>query len=58
MTLIRKIAFTIAASGLMVAAPIASATSVAQLKELAPAACLKLTAEDTKALDIWETTNG
>lgn len=41
-----------------VTAPIASATSVAQLKELAPAACLKLTAEDTKALDIWETTNG
>ena len=34
-----------------VTAPIASATSVAQLKELAPAASLKLTAEDLKALD-------
>ncbi|MDP3736157.1 MAG: aldo/keto reductase [Hyphomonadaceae bacterium] len=35
-----------------VTAPIASATSVAQLKELAPAASLKLTAEDMKALDL------
>jgi aryl-alcohol dehydrogenase-like predicted oxidoreductase len=35
-----------------VTAPIASATSVAQLKELAPAAELKLTAEDMKALDL------
>ena len=34
-----------------VTAPIASATSVAQFKELAPAASLKLTAEDMKALD-------
>ncbi len=35
-----------------VTAPIASATSVAQLKELAPAAALKLTADDMKALDL------
>jgi aryl-alcohol dehydrogenase-like predicted oxidoreductase len=35
-----------------VTAPIASATSVAQLKELAPAASLKLTAEDLKTLDV------
>ncbi len=35
-----------------VTAPIASATSVAQLKELAPAAAIKLSAEDIKALDI------
>lgn len=35
-----------------VTAPIASATSVAQLKELAPAAELKLTAEDRQALDL------
>jgi len=34
-----------------ITAPIASATSVAQLKELTPAANLKLTAEDMKALD-------
>lgn len=32
--------------------PIASATSVAQLKELAPAANLKLTADDMKTLDL------
>ena len=35
-----------------VTAPIASATSVAQLKELAPAAELSLTPEDMKALDL------
>jgi aryl-alcohol dehydrogenase-like predicted oxidoreductase len=35
-----------------VTAPIASATSVAQLKELAPAASLKLTPEDLKTLDL------
>jgi aryl-alcohol dehydrogenase-like predicted oxidoreductase len=35
-----------------VTAPIASATSVAQLKELTPAAELKLTPEDMKALDL------
>lgn len=35
-----------------VTAPIASATSVAQLKELAPAAEIKLSADDLKALDI------
>lgn len=35
-----------------VTAPIASATSVAQLKELTPAAELRLTAEDLKALDL------
>jgi aryl-alcohol dehydrogenase-like predicted oxidoreductase len=35
-----------------VTAPIASATRVEQLKELAPAAELKLTAEDMKALDL------
>jgi aryl-alcohol dehydrogenase-like predicted oxidoreductase len=35
-----------------VTAPIASATSVAQLKELAPAASLKLTADDMKSLDL------
>jgi aryl-alcohol dehydrogenase-like predicted oxidoreductase len=35
-----------------VTAPIASATSVQQMKELAPAASLKLTAEDMKALDL------
>ena len=35
-----------------VTAPIASATSVAQLKELAPSADLKLTPEDLKALDL------
>jgi aryl-alcohol dehydrogenase-like predicted oxidoreductase len=35
-----------------VTAPIASATSVAQLKELAPSASLKLTAEDLKTLDL------
>jgi aryl-alcohol dehydrogenase-like predicted oxidoreductase len=35
-----------------VTAPIASATSVAQLKELAPAAELRLTPEDMKALDL------
>jgi aryl-alcohol dehydrogenase-like predicted oxidoreductase len=35
-----------------VTAPIASATSVAQLKELAPAAELKLTAEDIQTLDL------
>jgi aryl-alcohol dehydrogenase-like predicted oxidoreductase len=34
-----------------ITAPIASATSVAQLKELTPAANLKLTAEDLNALD-------
>jgi aryl-alcohol dehydrogenase-like predicted oxidoreductase len=35
-----------------VTAPIASATSVAQVKELAPAASLKLTADDLKRLDL------
>lgn len=35
-----------------VTAPIASATSVAQLKELAPAASLKLTTDDMKTLDL------
>ncbi len=35
-----------------VTAPIASATSVAQLNELAPAAEIKLSAEDLSALDI------
>lgn len=35
-----------------VTAPIASATSVAQLKELAPAAGIMLSADDLKALDI------
>ena len=35
-----------------ITAPIASATSVAQLKELTPAAELKLTAEDMQALDV------
>jgi len=35
-----------------ITAPIASATSVAQLKELTPAASLKLTAEDMKTLDL------
>jgi aryl-alcohol dehydrogenase-like predicted oxidoreductase len=35
-----------------VTAPIASATSVTQLKELAPAAELRLTAEDMKAFDL------
>jgi aryl-alcohol dehydrogenase-like predicted oxidoreductase len=35
-----------------VTAPIASATRVEQLKELVPAAELKLTAEDMKALDL------
>jgi aryl-alcohol dehydrogenase-like predicted oxidoreductase len=35
-----------------ITAPIASATSVAQLKELVPAASLKLTAGDLKALDL------
>jgi aryl-alcohol dehydrogenase-like predicted oxidoreductase len=35
-----------------ITAPIASATSVAQLKELTPAASLKLTTEDMKALDL------
>ncbi len=35
-----------------VTAPIASATSVAQLKELAPAAGIKLSADDLKTLDI------
>jgi aryl-alcohol dehydrogenase-like predicted oxidoreductase len=35
-----------------ITAPIASATSVAQLKELAPSAGLKLTAEDLKTLDL------
>lgn len=35
-----------------ITAPIASATSVGQLKELAPAASLKLTAEDMKTLDL------
>jgi aryl-alcohol dehydrogenase-like predicted oxidoreductase len=35
-----------------VTAPIASATSVAQLRELVPAAELKLTAEDLKTLDL------
>jgi aryl-alcohol dehydrogenase-like predicted oxidoreductase len=34
-----------------VTAPIASATSVAQLKELTPAANLQLTTEDMRALD-------
>ncbi len=35
-----------------VTAPIASATSVAQLKELAPAASVKLSADDLKVLDL------
>ena len=35
-----------------ITAPIASATSVAQLKELAPAAELKLSADDMKALNL------
>lgn len=35
-----------------VTAPIASATSVSQLKELAPAAGIKLTADDLKTLDV------
>ena len=35
-----------------ITAPIASATSLAQLKELTPAAELKLTAEDMQALDV------
>jgi aryl-alcohol dehydrogenase-like predicted oxidoreductase len=35
-----------------VTAPIASATSVQQVKELAPAASLKLSAEDMKTLDV------
>jgi aryl-alcohol dehydrogenase-like predicted oxidoreductase len=35
-----------------VTAPIASATSVQQMKELAPAASIKLTAEDMKTLDV------
>jgi aryl-alcohol dehydrogenase-like predicted oxidoreductase len=35
-----------------ITAPIASATSVAQLRELAPAASLRLTAEDLKTLDL------
>jgi aryl-alcohol dehydrogenase-like predicted oxidoreductase len=35
-----------------ITAPIVSATSVAQLKELTPAASLKLTADDMKTLDL------